>query len=156
MASKRVVAAKTAVGIILAELPENGRSYNQVAKTIGLNTSAHLTWLVRDSYMSPTLETRLIIMEFLEPPPDPFPTAPCEICGEVHKLDWCTHYYGSPTKPGTTLEQRTKRKRRPRFSVAADDPMLAFRQLEKYYPGLFNLESKNNEDKSNTRTICDL
>jgi hypothetical protein len=35
--------------------------------------------------------------------------------------------------------KRAQRKRRPRFSLAADDPEMAMKQLEKYYPGTFFL-----------------
>ena len=42
--------------------------------------------------------------------------------------------------------KRAQRKRRPRFSVAADDPAMAFEQLEKYYPGEFFLNVRENKE----------
>lgn len=77
-------------------------------------------------------------MGLLESRPETVPVIPCSQCGEAHTVDWCTHEDGKPKKPN----KRARRKRLPRFSVAAYDPELAMKQLEKYYPGLFSLNHK--------------
>ena len=133
---------KTAQGAVLAaieELPAERRSMNQLAIKLGLASSVHLTWLLRDGDLTPMLERTLVFNELLEPRPEPVPTEPCHICAEVHRLDFCTHIFGEPATPKSTKQQRAQRIRRPRFSVAADNIEMAQAQLEKYYPGVFIL-----------------
>lgn len=140
---ERFVLAQRAVRTWLAELPMEKRSYLHLADYIGLRSSVHLTWLMRDDHLTPTMERALVMSKLLAPPPEPVLVQPCEVCGELHNMDWCAHIYGEPQKPKTTRRQRSRRKRKPRpprFEVVAHDAELALKQLEKYYPGRFTLD----------------
>lgn len=141
---ERFILAQRAVRAWLAELPKEERSYLHLADHIKLRSSVHLTWLMRDDHLTPTMERALVMSKLLPPPPEPVLVRPCEVCGELHNIDWCAYLYGTPKKPKTTQRQRSKRKRKPRpprFEVVAHDAEGAFKQLEKYYPGRFALDA---------------
>lgn len=132
-----VDAAVAKIEEIRESLPADEQSDYRVAQKLDVN-SAHLTKL-DEGRLSPTLYSALVREGHLEPLPNPIPTLPCRHCGQVHTVPWCAEEEGEPIKPKKSTVKRRQRKRRPRFSVAADDPELAMRQLEKYYPGVFTL-----------------
>ena len=126
--TSRKKAARTAIRRLVRHRPIGHQSQKQVADLMGIN-SAHISHLFMRDYLTPALERGLVQVKALPPRPDPIPTEPCQECGEVHVKNHCIY-------------KRAGRIRRPRFSVAADDPGMALQQLEKYYPGMFILEEK--------------
>lgn len=131
--TKRLKTAKQAVRKLVVQLGDSSKE--DVADYLELN-SAHISHLFNHDYLTPALERELIRARVLEPRPEPIPVEPCLECGEVHIRAHCPH-------------KRAQRKRRPRFSVAADDPAMALQQLEKYYPGMFSLNAL--EEKENKK-----
>ncbi len=109
-------------------MPPNRQTARQIAISMGLN-SAHISHLLKYDYLTPALERGLIIKKALAPRKDPVPVEPCLECGEVHIKIHCPY-------------KRAQRKRRPRFTVAADNPEMVLQQLERYYPGMFSLDIK--------------
>ncbi len=124
----RIKAAKTAIRRLTLRQPFGQQSAKRVADLMGIN-SAHISHLFMRDYLTPALERGLVQVKALPPRPDPIPTEPCLECGEVHVKNHCIY-------------KRAGRIRRPRFSVAGDDPDMALQQLEKYYPGMFSLREE--------------
>ena len=148
---ERHVLAQRAVKDLIASFPKGKQSYMQVTRHVNLSSSVHLTWLMRDDHLTPTMERALVMANLIPSPPDPVLVHPCEVCGEVHKLEWCANMYGEPKKPKTTQKQRSKRKPRPpRFEVAAYDLDLALKQLERHYPGQFLNNAKQGNAEADT------
>jgi hypothetical protein len=128
---------------MLAEIPSKKRSHAELARRLGLNSSDHISILFRESHVTPTLDRLLVKLGKIEPMPQPVPVIPCMECGKPHTVGWCVTEHGEPKQPGP---KRAQRKRRPRFSVAADDPEMALQQLEKHYPGRFFLNVRENKE----------
>lgn len=124
----RIKAAKRACQRLTMQMPQAEQSLEGVSRFINLN-SAHISHLFMRDYLTPALERGLVQVKALPPRPDPIPTEPCQECGEVHVKAHCIY-------------KRAGRIRRPRFSVAGDDPEMALQQLEKYYPGKFSLREE--------------
>jgi hypothetical protein len=128
---------------LLSEIPLKKRSHAELARRLGLNSSDHISVLFREDRVTPTLDRLLVKLGKLEQLPEPVPVTPCLECGKPHTIGWCIEEFGEPKRPG---RKRATRNRRPRFSVAADDPEMAMKQLEKYYPGQFFLNVRENYD----------
>ena len=128
---------------MLVEIPSKERSHAELARRLELNSSDHISILFREDYVTPTLDRLLVRLGRLTPLPRPVPVVPCEECGKPHTVGWCVTEHGEPKRPGP---KRAQRKRRPRFSVAADDPTMALEQLEKHYPGRFFLNVRESKE----------
>lgn len=135
----RLEAATAKIKELKKGLPAGKQSWRGVCRLLGnekpLNPY-HINRLIRHGKLTPTLDRVLIKHGHLDPPAELIPTEPCW-CGAVHPVGWCILEEGEPIKP-TPAGKKRKRKRR--FSVAAYDPDLALKQLEKYYPGIFLLK----------------
>lgn len=127
--NQRTKTAQAAIRNLIEDMPEDRQNAYQVALKLDIN-SAHISKLFGGS-LSPTLDRALTRAGALQPKPEPVPVEPCPNCGQAHTVDWCVHEEGQPKKPRS---KKSKRKRKPRFSVAAYDVELAIGQLEKYYP----------------------
>ncbi len=128
---------------LLAEIPSKKRSHAELARRLGLNSSDHISRVFRESHVTPTLDRLLVSLDKIEALPQPVPVIPCVECGKPHTVGWCVTAHGEPKQP---RPKRNQRKRRPRFSVAADDPAMALEQLEKHYPGRFLLNGRENKE----------
>lgn len=133
----RIKAATAKIDELKKSRPEGrdpDRAGRAVARLLGVNPY-HVSTLLNKGRLTPTMHRALIKRGYLEAPTELVPTEPCW-CGVVHPVGWCIYEEGPPIKP---KPPGPARKRRPRFSAAADDPALAFQQIEKYYPGQFLL-----------------
>lgn len=102
---ERIKVATCAVNTLLLSL----YSGNAVSKFLGLNTSVHISKLLRDGYLSPSLENALVSHGLIEYRQRYHLVEACVECGDVHVMSKCA---SKPKRP---------RKKRSRITVNGED-----------------------------------
>lgn len=114
----RTQEATEAVNRLVAQ---HGNNY-RVAQVIGVN-SGHLSSLLKDGRLSPTLDNALVRTGILDPLPHVVQVIACPACGEGHTVAWCTKELGEPKRPrvqrGIVSNRISIQRHRPDLAAAA-------------------------------------